>query len=88
MAKKDASVRFDVGYRSRLTLHLNLPFTNFDLVSATTSAVDAVTWNEGGSSVISIAGAAAAQSRRWPAAPSTPISFKGLKLGIFTMNAT
>ncbi|MGZ8661535.1 MAG: hypothetical protein ACXWYI_05630, partial [Actinomycetota bacterium] len=88
VAKKDASVRFDVGYRSRLTLHLNLPFTNFDLVSATTSAVDAVTWNEGGSSVISIAGAAAAQSRRWPAAPSTPISFKGLKLGIFTMNAT
>jgi hypothetical protein len=88
VAKKLTQVKFATGYSSRLTLHLSLPFTNFSLASASTTAVDAVAWNEGNQTVVIPASASISQWRRRPAAPTGPISFKGIKLGIFTMNAT
>jgi hypothetical protein len=88
VAKKLTPVKFGLGYSSRLALHLTLPFTTFDLASLPTTAVEAVAWNDGASTVVTLAGSSTTQSRRQPLAPSAPISFKGIKLGIFTLNAT
>jgi len=84
VAKKLTSVRFEAGYTSRLTLHVTLPFASFQLVSAATSAIDALAFNDGNQPVVSPAGKVV--FRRRAAAPIT-LSFTGIKLGIFTMNA-
>ncbi|MPZ68064.1 MAG: hypothetical protein GEU71_00855 [Actinobacteria bacterium] len=88
ITKKLTPITFTADRMAKLKLHLALPLTNFKLAAPVTSAVDVVTANNGGHPTALPAGTTGLARPQNGVPPVDTLTFKGLKLGFFTLNAT
>lgn len=88
IAEKQAPISFTAGHLAKLTLHLTPPFFEFQGISLPTASVTIFTENNGGHPVAFPAGALAPARRSSVAAPEFDLQFTGIKLGMFTMDAS
>jgi hypothetical protein len=87
-AEKQTPISFTAGHLAKLTVHVSPPFWEFPGVSLPTSAQTIYTENNGGHPLAFPAGA---QARPQPSSASPPpfdLEFTGIKLGMFTMDAS